>query len=230
MSLDQNIGLQTAHGERLLRSVIRRHLPGKFHVGSGFVVTGENSSTQIDVLIVDDSGPILFRDGDFVIVTPDVVAGVIEVKSRIGAAKLAKAFKKLDYIGHIVRGRRYPPPFLGLFSFERASVSVPRGLKALQEANGSFATIAINCVALGPRRFFRFWPYAPEGPRTRYDKWHSYELEGIAFGYFIHNVLEHLLTDAFEHNQKIWYPINGKEFWKKGEIERFPGGLPDESI
>src|SRR5688500_4396773 len=69
--------------ETVLRSILRRHLPPALQIGSGFVISENGRSNQIDVLIYDDSGPVLFRDGDLVIVTPDVVRAAIEVKTRI---------------------------------------------------------------------------------------------------------------------------------------------------
>src|SRR5437867_11508345 len=68
--------------ESVIRQVLRRHLPQSVSVSRGFVVTANATSRQIDVLIVDSSKPVLFRDGDLVFVTPDAVLGVLEVKSR----------------------------------------------------------------------------------------------------------------------------------------------------
>jgi hypothetical protein len=87
--------------ESLLRSCIRRFLPKRFAVGTGFVVfagesirrqsAGENvdlanlvdyhTSHQLDIIVFDDFdyAPI-FRDQDFVVVRPESVRAVIEVK------------------------------------------------------------------------------------------------------------------------------------------------------
>ena len=69
--------------EAVLRSLLRKLLPESVIVGRGFIVASDRSSTQIDVLIVDARKPTLFRDGDLLIVTPDAVLGVIEVKTRL---------------------------------------------------------------------------------------------------------------------------------------------------
>ena len=69
--------------EVALRSLLRRHLPESVIVGRGFIVTPDTSSTQIDVLVVDANKPTLFKDGDLLIVTPDAVLGVIEVKTQL---------------------------------------------------------------------------------------------------------------------------------------------------
>jgi hypothetical protein len=69
--------------ETILRAILKRHLPSNVEVGSGFVVKPNSSSKQIDILIYDTSKPVLYRDGDLVIITPDSVKGIIEVKTKI---------------------------------------------------------------------------------------------------------------------------------------------------
>ena len=73
--------------ETILKNVIRRFLPAKYIIGSGFIVKSFNGklecSTQNDILIFDSSYPILLSEGDFYIVTPNSVRAVIEVKTNI---------------------------------------------------------------------------------------------------------------------------------------------------
>ena len=81
--------------ECVLRAVLRRHLPTTVGVGSGFVVTIDKPSTQIDILLYDNTKPVVFRDGEFVIVTPDAVRGMIEVKTAARRRELAEVYAKL---------------------------------------------------------------------------------------------------------------------------------------
>jgi hypothetical protein len=74
--------------ESVLRTVLRRYLPPSFTVGSGFILTPDGVSTQMDILICDDSAPVLFREGDFVITTADCVRAAVEVKTRLSKPKL----------------------------------------------------------------------------------------------------------------------------------------------
>jgi hypothetical protein len=92
--------------ESVLRTVLRRHLPGDVSVGRGFVVSAEHESSQLDILIHDASRPVLFRDGDLVIVTPDAVLGVIEVKTSVTVAEFRDAVAKLKQDISVVR--RHP--------------------------------------------------------------------------------------------------------------------------
>lgn len=102
--------LQNAHypsigkyKENLLIKIIREYLPDKYKVGSGFVLfvheaTDERAfkkgfdylnmgsytvSKQCDILIYDASTiPVVFKDDDFVVLRPESVKAVIEVKSN----------------------------------------------------------------------------------------------------------------------------------------------------
>lgn len=100
--------------ERLLAETIRRYLPGSVEVGTGFVLFpcedtsppgGEKNderhnksaftlSRQCDILIFDSTSfPPVFRDGDFVVLRPEAVKAVIEVK---GALSLKEAKHLID--------------------------------------------------------------------------------------------------------------------------------------
>jgi hypothetical protein len=198
--------------ESVLRSILRRHLPPSLQIGSGFVLSEDGQSNQIDVLIYDDSGPILFRDGDLVIVTPDVVRAAIEVKTRIKPADLKAVIAKLDKTARLLRHQpKVPAPFFGIYSYEEEPLNCDRLLSALQESNGEFGNYEINCVSIGTRQFVRFWEFPPAGPRQQYSRWHCYDLDGIAQAYFVHNVIDHLFPQSVVLNNEIWYPIDGKE-------------------
>jgi hypothetical protein len=90
--------------ENLLRKVIREFIPKRYEVGSGFVLfptqhlskVGEvlsdgeifsslhDISTQLDIIIYDSYNfPVVFRDENFVIVRPESVRTIIEVKGSL---------------------------------------------------------------------------------------------------------------------------------------------------
>src|SRR4051812_30392716 len=101
--LNQLIGNRENLGEYrevILRSVLRRHLPANLHVGSGFIVTQHAISPQLDLLIIDRSKPVLFQDGDFLVVTPENVRAVVEVKTVPGTSTdLRNALVNLSEVG-----------------------------------------------------------------------------------------------------------------------------------
>lgn len=62
---------------------LKKILPSNVTVGTGFVKNGEETTNQIDLIIYDNSVPTLFSEGDFVVVLPESVYGIIEVKSKL---------------------------------------------------------------------------------------------------------------------------------------------------
>ena len=100
--------------ESLLRSCIEKFIPKKYSVGTGFVVfigesplresAGDNVdllnlkehsvSHQLDVVVFDDTdyAPI-FRDRDFVVLRPESVRAIVEVKGFIAKPSTNKGVK-----------------------------------------------------------------------------------------------------------------------------------------
>lgn len=56
----------------------------------------------MDIIIYDKSYPTLFKAGDIIIVTPDAVKGLIEVKTNLTSQELKDASKKLGNIAERV--------------------------------------------------------------------------------------------------------------------------------
>ena len=74
--------------EVVLRNVIRRFLPENLNIGTGFILKGKKKiSKQIDIIIYDNTYPVLFREGDFVITSPESVKAIIEVKTKLYPSK-----------------------------------------------------------------------------------------------------------------------------------------------
>jgi hypothetical protein len=221
--------------ESVLRTVLRRHLPITIGVGSGFVVTPSKVSSQIDILLYDKTKPVLFQEGDFVIVTPDAVLGLIEVKTNVLRSKPPFRRNKKD-IGEILYKLAnnvelvctktlatrvfVSNRFFGLFSYQ-SEISDPFDvLDALKSITKENPRRIINAVSLGERMFVRYWDFDPENHKRIADKWNSYALNAIAPAYFVHNVIEHLCPHSVLENNSVWYPEEGKEVSKSGEISR----------
>jgi hypothetical protein len=120
----EHLGNLIGHGptiggqrEELLRALIERHVPTRFHVATGFV---EGSDRQVDILIYDqvEFAP-LFRAGNLVVVPPEAVRALIEVKSTLNSGDLEDALTHLeDAVGHRNSG---PPIFRGIFAYKGAT-------------------------------------------------------------------------------------------------------------
>jgi hypothetical protein len=115
----EQIGRLIGHGptlgserEELLRALLERHVPRRFHVATGFI---EGLPRQLDILIYDqvDYAP-LFRAGNLVVVPPEAVRALIEVKSTLDSSELADALTQLSGPHWI---NDHPPIFRGIFAY-----------------------------------------------------------------------------------------------------------------
>jgi hypothetical protein len=86
-----------AAAENTLRELLREFLPARCEVGTGFIVSKDGAtSQQLDIIVYDQaaSSP-LYRDGSLVVVSPDMVHLVIEVKSDLDKGAIQDAFKNI---------------------------------------------------------------------------------------------------------------------------------------
>ena len=204
--------------ESVLRSVLRRHLPQNVGVGKGFVITKDGPSSQIDILLFDRTKPLLYHDGDLVITTSDLCLGIIEVKTRLDAAKLRQAIQKLADCREYVSRSAQCRPFVGLFSFEHEGEDFQTLLDQIKTAAAGSSRRVLNCVSLGTSLFARYWYFAPERPKRAADIVRAYRLQDLAPAYFVHNVVENLCSQSVLDNNRIWYPAQGKEADALGQI------------
>jgi len=211
--------------ESALRAVIRGYLPVSVSVGTGFILTPDGPSSQIDIIIYDDSAPVLFRDGDFVVITPDSVRAVIEVKTALSRSALGPALEKLSGISQLLCKRclRHRP-FIGLFSYTALNATPEFVLAALKAANGEFGDYEITALVFGDSQFYRFWRWEPSSSSgLPHESWHAYDFPMLAPGYFIHNVVGHLYPESVERAEDIWFPIDEQETRCIAQIKRKDG-------
>jgi hypothetical protein len=209
--------------ECVLRSMIARNLPDSIKIGRGFIITPDGPSTQIDVLLYSSDSPVLFRDGDLVFVQPHAVRGVIEVKTGLSLSTLKKAIKKIQKIGELLP--EGGSASLSIFSYKHTANQNGFQEKILEflKENTTSKNQIVNLICLGDSHFFRYWKYEPNPQTADYlwEKWHSYLVDKMAYGYFIHNVLLHLSPKYINNDSKdLWFPSEGKEPYKNGEIQR----------
>jgi hypothetical protein len=220
--------------ESVLRSILRRHLPSSFEIGSGFLIAPGSSSKQIDVLVYDSSSPVLFRDGDLVFLASAAARVIVEVKAKIHSTShltevLQKLADKSEFLYQQTPGDHFQarPPYIGLFAYEWDGRDAPAVLNALAKAasidrNRNPHARVVTHVALGPSFFVRYWERDPSGDRgANYSRWHAYHFDDQAFGHFIHTILHSISPEALGLNPDLWYPAGGKgsAFATKGLYE-----------
>jgi hypothetical protein len=210
--------------ESVLRTFLRRHLPAQFGVGRGFILAADNISTQVDVLIYDTSKPILHQDGELVIITTDAVRGTIEVKTRLANSTLPAALEKAaDNAEFVNRRGGYGGRFHGVFAYEWEGQNTDDVLTQIKSAAHGSEQRRLNCICLGDSNFFRFWENNPpgrplQGQRKIPNVWRAYKVDEMSPAYFLHNVFEHLCPESVLTNNSLWFPSEGKEQFKIGEV------------
>lgn len=211
--------------ESVLRTFLQRSAPTTVSIGRGFIVEREQCSTQIDVLIYDNSHPVLYRDGDLVFISPSACRGIIEVKTSLTNGQFRGVADTLAANAALARGRGFKQRtvFVGLFIYEEASrINV---LDQLAEAaDGNYKRI-IDHVSIGESRFVKFWTRNPADNRPPYQSWHDYELRQMAQGYFIHNFLVEIAPEGDARRDSSWFPEQGKEQHRHRDLV-FVGLIP----
>lgn len=220
-SLINHWGEDGRYKEAILKTMIQRFLPEKYKIGTGFVIKqtpnrGEhNSSKQIDLLIYDTSYPILFKESDFVILTPDSVMGIIEVKANLQNQNLNNVLEKANKNGEFIyqgKSNTNSPFFNGIFSFDGYQNLAPDSIKTtLQRVNTHFETkvnyhqFIVNHISFNKHWFYKYWTQEfGSGEETNY----IYKINDLSFSFFISNLMDYVGGSSVIQNSNLWYPVD----------------------
>lgn len=201
--------------EAVLKNVIRRFLPEKFSIGTGFVIKqtanrGEHlSSKQIDLIIYDDASPVLFKEGDFVILTPDAVRGIIEVKANLQNQGLTAILQQANENGQFIFSGKEDKKqkfFNGIFSYEGYTnrFDIDTFSENYRNSNRDFETdpnykkFKVNHVSLNKDWFIKLWN-KDANPHSLYN------IQDLSFSFFISNLTDTLSNKSVKKNNFIWY-------------------------
>lgn len=207
---DAHWGEEGRYKEAVLKNVIKRFLPTNLSVGTGFVIKKNDHehqvSKQIDIFIYDNTVPVLYSEGDFVITTYKNVRGIIEVKTKVRVGELEEIVQKAKENGELI-GKNI---FNGIFSYElEGNIDSSSIDQALQKAKGY-----VNHISLGPHIFIRFWRKEEKSKlnlsvNCQNDFYKIYRLKELSFSYFISNLLEISCTSKLDDRWWFLYPIEG---------------------
>jgi len=197
---DAHWGEEGRYKEEILKSTIRKFLPSNVSVGTGFIKTEYDISKQIDLIIYDNTQPLLFSEGDFIIITPRNVLGLIEIKSSQNLTQLRQTITKLEENIRIVEDaittnqesasnaeRRI---FYGIFSFEYSTQTDTQAFKEMLKLSQGL----INHISLGKNKFVRLWKQedgSELNPAVEADNdfYNIYGIENLSYSYFISNLV-----------------------------------------
>ncbi len=201
--------------EAVLKNIIKRFLPEIYTIGTGFVIKQTDNrgqhltSRQIDLLIYDDASPILFKEGDFVIMTPDSVRAIIEIKANIQNQGLTDIIRQANENGQFIfsgKQDKKQPFFNGVFGYEgyHNQFVLETFRQNFLAANEAFVAVAdykkfkVNHVSLNKDWFLKYWP-ADQLPHSLYN------IEDLSFPFFISNLVDTLANKSVRRNNFIWY-------------------------
>lgn len=230
---DTHWGEEGRYKEIILMNYLKRVLPKNLSVGTGFVRNGENITSQIDIIIYDNSFPILFAEGDFVIATPENVIGIIEVKSTINPWNLCNTIEKANRNGSIIcNSDQYI--FNGIFSYNSNNqwINYVERMKNydftyLLQRNHfnqilpSSLCFCVNHIVLGDQYFLKLWETGQSSISIESPYYSIYDMEeGLSFSYFLSNLQDLIIKIARGYSMEkpsndfdsFFYPIpDGKE-------------------
>jgi len=204
-------GEEGKYKEAILRNVIKRFLPANLSLGTGFVIRKDNNriqiSNQIDIIVYDNTIPVLFSEGDFVITTYKNVKAIIEVKTMIRNSNLQEIIEKAKENGKLI----VKEAFNGIFSYEYDdNINSSYVDDVLKSTKGH-----VNHLSLGKDTFIRFWK---KEDRNRLsspvincegDFYNIYKLKGLSFSYFISNLLDMACSEKLDDRWWFLFPIEG---------------------
>lgn len=205
--------------EAVLKNIIRKFLPSNLSVGTGFILRaeGENDvdnqlSAQLDIIIYDNTLPLLFSEGDFIITTSKNVRGIIEVKSKITQYTFRSVVEQFDnsILSFIPEFQeRQQKIFAGIFAFDFEGDINYAGIQTSLTQSQRI----VNHISLGTNYFIRKWNQEDRERlavpvRCQHDFYNFYDIENLSFSYFISNLID--ITSG-GLNDRYWFsfPIQG---------------------
>lgn len=197
--------------ESILRSAIGGKIGSRAIVGQGFFLADGHASPQIDVLLYRSDAPVLFRDGSLVIVPANAVLALVEVKSRLTITNFRESVQRLAHARALLRhaGFNRTPVTSGVFGFE-SSFRSPEGMLGVLSDAGRDREARVDLVCSGPNRLVRYWEHQPGTRAAGYERWHSYKMKGMSFGYFIHAMCQRS-ADGVRLGSREFFPAESKE-------------------
>ncbi len=193
--------------ETVLRNLLRKHLPESVLIGTGFVVSAREASGEIDILIVDRGMPTLFKEDDLLIVTPESVRAVIEVKTSINSPGEIRniiqelALRKQVAASHVSNTNIWA----GLFVYDADEKDRHQDLLSAVCEAGIDEARTIDCVAFGRDTLVNYFGERMSRYGVRPDNaWHSFQVPSIAPAMFVASLIGHLMPNNKDFGSFAW--------------------------
>lgn len=150
-------GASGSYHEEILKVVLRNFLTTRYSVKTGFIFKDDSSvSKQLDIIIVDEFSPAayIFQEDDFVVVMPEAVIAVIEVKTTLNSTQFDLAIENIRSAKLLFDNPAHHPGLI----FGYQSVSDGTGKmnndKLNTRFNGDKSKLLKGCEQLAPDAIF----------------------------------------------------------------------------
>ncbi|WP_281862691.1 DUF6602 domain-containing protein [Planomicrobium okeanokoites] len=210
--------------EILLMNYLKKVLPSNVSVGTGFVSGEDGITKQIDIIIYNHNIPTLFSEGDFVIVLPESVIGIIEVKTKLNISDLIEAIQTSHENG--VKIKR--SIFNGIFCFE-TGINFDRFSDNYSDRKYRLREVLTRCgsqlnhISIGSEIFIKYWKDENPAVRDGIPAYSFYDLKALSFGFFVSNLIEFIHStssglDISDNLRNFLYPTQ-KEISRIVDLE-----------
>jgi len=212
------------HKEAILQDVLKRFIPQKYAISSGFILSndGETCSKQLDIIIYDQASPVLFNSSNFVIIPAQYVRAVIEVKTSLSTvSKLIDALENLYTIQSIM-DKSSDNVYFGIFSFgyQHFSNIGPEAVaqklftsikefyrnKRLQDTRLTdlhfLQRRTLTSLCMNGQLYGLHWNDSTQ----REPEFGLYDTEEQSFNFFVSNLLSTLDNNAINLSKPLWFP------------------------
>lgn len=214
---NRNWGDEGRYKEAIFKNIIRRFLPSYLSVKTGFIVNSTNPdklqiTRQIDIIIYENTKPIIFSEGEFGIIPSSCVKGIVEVKTKISNSKLEAIINTSKSNGKIVG----ESVFNGIMSYEYDDSIRNNNIDNYLKSSCGY----VNHISLGKNIFIKYWNKA-SGMSKKYREniYSIYELRCLSFSYFISNLITMICKEADTDNWWLRFPVEGtKELHKIRQV------------
>lgn len=212
-------GEEGRYKEEVFKNILKRFLPNNLSVGTGFVLNSlerneQFSTKQIDVIIYDNSYPVLFKEADFVIMPAEGVRGIIEVKANLLNQDLKRVIDTCNKNGNFIfkaKRNKDKPIFNGVFSYRSRTSGLSEEQREIIRTSlnsQDFDTrgkYGVNHIAISKDSFIKYWGNE-YGPET--ETYSQYNLIDLSFSFFISNLLDFITDNEISKDNFIWFAEN----------------------
>ncbi|USK30842.1 hypothetical protein LIT32_12395 [Bacillus sp. CMF21] len=215
---DKHWASDGSHKEVILKDVLRKFIPSKYEIGSGFILDEQGrSSKQIDILIYDNNSPVFFRSDDFVILPRTYVRCIIEVKTDLNKGNaFYKALENLKSAQEVLN-KKPSELYSAIFSYDYNNIEnkdiTEVGKDIFKKISDFYKTNTItdNTVFLKKNALTSICInrhiYGLHWNEIKDPVFGIYDTRIDSFNFFVSNLLNSL-DNRISHIDKLWYPTS----------------------